>query len=521
MATLEEIAAYRPGVLSRLANVLTGGLSGAVTGQAERANEAAYARRALLNEQLQEQQLERAAQRARMNALRASFEEAGGMLGPDAQPDLQTMAMMAQRQRQAAQEAGAQGTLAGLGQQTPAPEDASVLPFYRMGQAKAQAQLGEAKAMRGINQEEQRAIDAALLEQRGIPTAGMTPQQVAARASIERPAATAVAQQEAWAMGTQRQQGAKARAELVARQARGEIPSPVDVSNLSDLEAMGMLAAIPQQTAGEIKFGREREAQAKYEDLANRFNQGQITRDELQEQTRSIYHTLPKATQNRVDVMRAADIPSKLSNEESKALVSNVNGAIRFVELGNQIDRLLSLPGMTPEKAQRLFSSPVAKFRNVALSMFPANSEEARLITAIQSNFEKNVSGDRKEFFGVSLSAGEQAAAERMYGRPDSALFLPMALQFADQFFMMDPLARFSGKSIGRQNEELLSAAQQQWSPIRDKMIASRYIVPSSFKRPGMQPQQPSAQPVAPQQQGQQESILEYDPATKTFKRIQ
>ena len=59
MATLEEMAAYRPGVLSRLANVLTGGLSGAVTGQAERANEAAYARRALLSSQLEDAMMKR------------------------------------------------------------------------------------------------------------------------------------------------------------------------------------------------------------------------------------------------------------------------------------------------------------------------------------------------------------------------------------------------------------------------------------------------------------------------------
>lgn len=59
MATLEEIAAYRPGVLSRLANVLTGGLAGAVTGQTERANEAAYARRALLSSQLEDAMMAR------------------------------------------------------------------------------------------------------------------------------------------------------------------------------------------------------------------------------------------------------------------------------------------------------------------------------------------------------------------------------------------------------------------------------------------------------------------------------
>lgn len=59
MATLEEIAAYRPGVLSRLANVLTGGLAGGVTGQTERANEAAYARRALLSSQLEDAMMAR------------------------------------------------------------------------------------------------------------------------------------------------------------------------------------------------------------------------------------------------------------------------------------------------------------------------------------------------------------------------------------------------------------------------------------------------------------------------------
>ena len=52
VGTLEQAAQYRTGVPTRLLNVLTGGLAGAITGSTERAQEAVSARRALLEEDL-------------------------------------------------------------------------------------------------------------------------------------------------------------------------------------------------------------------------------------------------------------------------------------------------------------------------------------------------------------------------------------------------------------------------------------------------------------------------------------
>lgn len=52
VGTLEQAAQYRTGVPTRLLNVLTGGLAGAISGSTERAQEAVSARRALLEEDL-------------------------------------------------------------------------------------------------------------------------------------------------------------------------------------------------------------------------------------------------------------------------------------------------------------------------------------------------------------------------------------------------------------------------------------------------------------------------------------
>jgi hypothetical protein len=52
VGTLEQAAQYRTGVPTRLLNVLTGGLAGQISGSTERAQEAASARRALLEEDL-------------------------------------------------------------------------------------------------------------------------------------------------------------------------------------------------------------------------------------------------------------------------------------------------------------------------------------------------------------------------------------------------------------------------------------------------------------------------------------
>ena len=52
VGTLEQAAQYRTGVPTRLLNVLTGGLAGAISGSTEKAQEAVSARRALLEEDL-------------------------------------------------------------------------------------------------------------------------------------------------------------------------------------------------------------------------------------------------------------------------------------------------------------------------------------------------------------------------------------------------------------------------------------------------------------------------------------
>ena len=50
-ANIEAQAEYRPGVGSNIFNVLTGGLAGQITGSTQRAQEAARARQALLQEE--------------------------------------------------------------------------------------------------------------------------------------------------------------------------------------------------------------------------------------------------------------------------------------------------------------------------------------------------------------------------------------------------------------------------------------------------------------------------------------
>ena len=59
-ADIETQAKYRPGVASNIFNVLTGGLAGQITGSTQRAQEAARARQALLQEEFGKRDEERA-----------------------------------------------------------------------------------------------------------------------------------------------------------------------------------------------------------------------------------------------------------------------------------------------------------------------------------------------------------------------------------------------------------------------------------------------------------------------------
>lgn len=66
VGTLEQAAQYRTGVPTRLLNVLTGGLAGAISGSTERAQEAARARQALLQEDLDKRTEQRMIERMKL-----------------------------------------------------------------------------------------------------------------------------------------------------------------------------------------------------------------------------------------------------------------------------------------------------------------------------------------------------------------------------------------------------------------------------------------------------------------------
>ena len=66
VGTLEQASKYRTGVPTRLLNVLTGGLAGAITGSTEKAQEAARARQALLQEDLDKRNEQRMIERMKL-----------------------------------------------------------------------------------------------------------------------------------------------------------------------------------------------------------------------------------------------------------------------------------------------------------------------------------------------------------------------------------------------------------------------------------------------------------------------
>jgi len=66
VGTLEQASKYRTGVPTRLLNVLTGGLAGAITGSTEKAQEAARARQALLQEDLDKRNEQRMIERMKI-----------------------------------------------------------------------------------------------------------------------------------------------------------------------------------------------------------------------------------------------------------------------------------------------------------------------------------------------------------------------------------------------------------------------------------------------------------------------
>jgi hypothetical protein len=135
-ADIETQARYRPGVASNIFNVLTGGLAGQITGSTQKAQEAARARQALLQEEFGKRDEQRMLERQLLiNAIQQGIELSPGGTFDERMADFRNKSV---RKTLAAAQGAREGIQSPTGPyQSPYQSD----PAFQIAAAQAQADL--------------------------------------------------------------------------------------------------------------------------------------------------------------------------------------------------------------------------------------------------------------------------------------------------------------------------------------------------------------------------------------------
>ena len=436
---IEAAAQYRPGVASRLFNVLTGGLGGAITGTTERGQEAARARQALLQEEFQKRDEQRALERQLMiNALQSGVETPVGQTLEEKMADLR-------QKRLRSQLAAGEGARYAYGDFV-GPSQYQGDVAFQLGASSAQQELDKM---------------AAELRQRERLAAPELAQQLTGMGGTARPGATA----------------GELRGEILRKQyqlpwemrLQGEVDALTDMyANNPNLKAfkgytpetIGSVAPVLAKTM--IALGKkelEETADAKNKELAASATKEfssilQLPPDErtkpenvarLNELSR---YVPPIYTQNE-KFLGAVGLGKPLDDKqlaEIKSYDNSLRGINRFISVLGEVAKT---PGSIKKFQSSNFGTIANELRN-AKSKFFTNDAERELASQLVQEYEGFVSGERKSLFGQSLTLGEGRKSDINFGTAADKNFFNRALQFIDRTVESDPVTFYlnSGKSV-------------------------------------------------------------------------
>lgn len=436
---IEKAAEYRTGVAGRLFNVLTGGLGGAITGTTERAQEAARARQALLQEEFQKRDEQRALERQLMiNALQSGVETPVGQTLEEKMADLR-------QKRLRSQLAAGEGARYAYGDFV-GPSQYQGDVAFQLGASSAQQELDKM---------------AAELRQRERLAAPELAQQLTGMGGTARPGATA----------------GELRGEILRKQyqlpwemrLQGEVDALTDMyANNPNLKAfkgytpetIGSVAPVLAKTM--IALGKkelEETADAKNKELAASATKEfssilQLPPDErtkpenvarLNELSR---YVPPIYTQNE-KFLGAVGLGKPLDDKqlaEIKSYDNSLRGINRFISVLGEVAKT---PGSIKKFQSSNFGTIANELRN-AKSKFFTNDAERELASQLVQEYEGFVSGERKSLFGQSLTLGEGRKSDINFGTAADKNFFNRALQFIDRTVESDPVTFYlnSGKSV-------------------------------------------------------------------------
>ena len=422
---IEAQAQYRPGVASNIFNVLTGGLAGQITGSTQKAQEAARARQALLQEEFGKRDEQRMLERQLMiNALQQGIELSPGGTLEEKMADFRNKSL---RRTLAAGE----GAGFGLGQ-TMGPSQYEAEPAFKIASTESQNLMARRKAELEQTKQLEAPELVAGLSAYGVPASPEMPvgqlramfQQEVARSQSRIPA---------------EERGKQARAGLMFLQQKGEIPMVEDVSKIPDEEAIvrfNILGEEYRQKNRDFAFERKAEAENK---AVDDFNLLLSNPNRDQEALKKAYLKLPK--DSKLEEYRiAAGVKRPATAKENESLDKYISAVDRSSKLAESISNLAGL-GEISKVSKSDFNAFTSWVRGLE-NKFGAEDTRLRSINNVVQEFQALIAQQRKDFFGASLTDNEFETAKELFADPKQASFLPRVIQLVDSIMSKDEIQR-------------------------------------------------------------------------------
>ncbi len=441
---IETQAKYRPGVASNIFNVLTGGLAGQITGSTQRAQEAARARQALLQEEFGKRDEERAIQRQLMllkMGYKAEAAKEGLPITEGTAEEILAANMQNRKLRaigkQAAYDAAAGTTPQGLGLLL---TDSRENPAFQAGLTEGKTDVAQNRAQLKLRQDIEDANIAG--EYFGLTgtqlPAGISPAEARGRYNAARYV-------NAYKIPAQiKQEDEKIAVIDLFNQYPGLKTfggmSDANIQELPPQAARGLLTRANKELETS-KTLQNKEAQAnaftRTMGILNLPFEQRTTPENLQ----TLYADSALVGKTITDSPKwqaTMGLGPKLEPKE----LDNVKSYAESLQIGNNFAKLLADVAKQPgglKKFQENNFGTIANAINTKGSKFFSSDAERELARALVQEYEAFRQGPRKFLFGASLTSGEQESANISFGTPTDKDFFNRAVQFIDRVQQNDP----------------------------------------------------------------------------------
>jgi hypothetical protein len=456
-ADLQQQAEQRINPFLKGLSMLTGGIAGELTGTNEQIRQQRFARRALLQEELQKRDEQRALERQLMiNALQQGVGQLEGATFEERMADFQKKRL----QKQIIED---QGYIYGIGQSVgPSPYESD--PTFKAGALRGEQELSKRKATAALEEQIQgKKIED---EIRGF---GATPRPGAPTGELR-------GQLERLRMETQSRipvesRASQAKAELTALQGMGFVPSPMNIESLTPEQAIAQADIYGrkyQQESYVGAFDRKVKAERKAIDEFN-VEAGKDSPD--QTKLKTLFYDLPTDAQKDARNRMIAGVTQAPTPKERESLVKYREMLGGAQNIATSLSSLAGSENLAKVSRDNFngFQSWLRGIQN----KYGSEDSRLRTINDIVQQFEAVVAGKRKDLFGASLTGNELESARQQFADPKSANFLPRMVQFLDGVFSRDVVNedyKQFGIQVPAELEKTVQDARQKWLTTREQL---------------------------------------------------